>query len=83
MVTSANQEARRNARLTAQSRTRPDNGGELMWPLTSAGADGIQPSSPRGAEHPHSIAYPAMPQTLCESEPTQKGCPGMVAEPLN
>lgn len=48
-----------------------------LWPLTSSDADQCRNARPA----PN--AYPAKPQTLCDTEPNRRNCPGMVAEPLN
>ena len=83
MVRNAEQNTTRPGRIAAAMQQSPDDSGEYMWPLTSAGADGLRLSPTAPDEHQSSRAHPAMPQTLCESEPNREGCPGMVAEPLN
>lgn len=48
-----------------------------LWPLTSTDADQWRDGRPA----PN--AYPTKPQTLCDTEPNRRNCPGMVAEPLS
>jgi len=83
MVSNANHNTQQSTRLAAAAQQRLDSSGEYLWPLTSAGAAGIRTFTAATSEHAKTCAYPAKPQTLCDAEPNRRGCPGMVAEPLN